>query len=47
MAISKIEQIIKLIKELEFLAYYDPLTKILNRRGFKEKVKELGLFKKI
>jgi diguanylate cyclase (GGDEF)-like protein len=30
----KIEKLLKRIKELEFLAYFDELTKVYNRRGF-------------
>jgi diguanylate cyclase (GGDEF)-like protein len=41
-----IDQIIKFIRELSFLAFYDPLTKCLNRRGFGEQIKELGVFSK-
>jgi len=41
-----IDQIIKFIRELSFLAFYDPLTNCLNRRGFEEKIKELGIFSK-
>jgi GGDEF domain-containing protein len=43
---ASIDQIIKFIRELSFLAFYDPLTKCLNRRGFEEKIKELGIFSK-
>jgi len=46
MPTNDIQKIINLIKKLAFFAYYDSLTKILNRRGFYEKIKELGILKK-
>jgi GGDEF domain-containing protein len=31
---TSIKKLLKKIKELEFLAYFDELTKVYNRRGF-------------